>query len=403
MLAGSDRPENETRETIVNVNRLVILGCGGFIGSHLLDHLFDRTRIEVEGWDLDDRKILHHLSNPRLRLHRTSVSDPLGAAALERAIVRSDAVINLAAICNPSEYNTRPLETIKGNFFDVSGIVETCSRHGKWLIHFSTSEVYGRTLSSYLRGDRYDDPALYELDEDTTPLVLGPIANQRWTYACAKQLMERLIYAHHCERGLPYTIVRPLNFFGPRMDYIPGRDGDGLPRVLACFMTALLDGTPLRLVDGGKARRTIVSVHEAVEAVLLMLARPDRARNQIFNIGNRDNEVTIAQLADRMRRTYARITGDPTYDDHPIEHVTGREFYGEGYEDCDRRMPRLDKARRLLGWIPRASLDLILDETMRHYREVYLSDSFRTGLSPRARPRRARAPRKPVSEKGSTA
>jgi UDP-apiose/xylose synthase len=156
-------------------------------------------------------------------------------------------------------------------------------------------------------------------------------------------------------------------------------------------MTALLDGKPMQLVDGGAARRTITSIHEAVDAVLRILQRPERSRNQIFNIGNRNNEVTIAQLAETMRSVYAEITGDPAYRNHPIEVVSSREFYGEGYEDCDRRMPRLDKARELLDWAPRASLEEILTETMRHYLELYGRDGR---LPPRAA--ESRTARRPV-------
>ena len=238
-------------------------------------------------------------------------------------------------------------------------------------MHFSTSEVYGRTISSYIAGDNYSNPDLYELHEDRTPLIMGPIHYQRWTYACAKQLLERYIYALHKEYGMRFTIVRPLNFFGPRMDFIPGRDGEGTPRVLACFMKALLDRAPIQLVDGGAARRTIISIHDAVRAVLLMLQKRASAKNQIFNIGNRNNEVTMAELADLMRKTYAKITGDSYYNNHPIVSVSSDEFYGEGYEDCDRRMPNLDKAKELLGWEPVIPLEEALYETMVWYHKHY--------------------------------
>jgi UDP-apiose/xylose synthase len=353
---------------------LVMLGCGGFVGSHLLDRLLAKGDVYIEGWDPEYSKIAAHLSSPNFRLHPQTINEPAAQEELERAIVGADAVINLAAICNPSEYNTRPLQVIQSNLFDIYKVVQICASHRKWLISFSTSEVYGRTLASYLSDD-YGEPSLYELDEETTPLIMGPIASQRWTYACAKQMIERLIYAHHKEHDMPFTVIRPLNFFGPRMDYIPGRDGDGLPRVLACFMSALLDKKPMQLVDGGKARRTILSIHEAIDAIALMLEKPDRARNQIFNIGNRNNEVTIAELADLMRRTYAQITGDATYEKHPIEITTGKDFYGEGYEDCDRRMPKIDKAKELLGWSPKISLADTLFETMLYYHEQYADKS----------------------------
>jgi UDP-apiose/xylose synthase len=354
------------------MTRVVMLGCGGFIGSHLLDRMLPDPTVVVEGWDPDPRKIAHHRGRPNLTLHPTYLQDD--PAALRRAVARADVVLSLAAIANPSQYNTRPVQVIESNFLDLYPLVELCAASGTHLIHISTSEVYGRTISSYLPGDDYSSPDLYELDEASTPLVMGPIRNQRWTYACAKQLLERFIFAHHHESGLPFTIVRPLNFFGPRMDFIPGRDGDGLPRVLACFMAALMEDRPLQLVDGGVARRTIVSIHDAIDALETMVREPERVDGRIVNIGNRGNEVTIAELADLMRRTYADITGDPAYRFHPIESVSSADFYGEGYEDCDRRMPKLDLARELLGWEPRLPLPAILAETMRYYHDTYVGE-----------------------------
>jgi UDP-apiose/xylose synthase len=356
---------------------LVIIGCGGFIGSHLLDRLLCDESVLVRGWDPQVRKIEQHVTNPRLTLYQHAINEPGREGGLRDAVRWADAIINLAAICNPSQYNTNPLDVIRTNFIDVCPLVELCAAERKWLINFSTSEVYGRTLASYLPGNTYDDPELYELGENETPLIMGPISNQRWTYACAKQLLERFIYAHHHEHGMPFTIVRPLNFFGPRMDFLPGRDGEGVPRVLACFMNALLEGRPMQLVDGGRRLRTIVSIHEAIDALLLMLARPERAQNQFFNIGNRANEVSIAELADLMRRCYAEITGDAGYRDHPLEVVDGEQFYGKGYEDCDRRMPNLDRALTLLGWAPRIPLREVLMETMTYYHDQYAKSPTR--------------------------
>jgi UDP-apiose/xylose synthase len=350
---------------------IVILGCGGFVGSHLLDRLLTAGDHTIIGWDPDNKKIEKHLKNNNFTLHRRYVDDPETIDDLRHAVANCDVVINLAAICNPAEYNTNPISVIRSNLFDVYPIVKLCVKYKRWLINFSTSEVYGRTLASYVNGNVYDDPALYELEEDRTPLIMGPISNQRWTYACAKQMVERLVYAHHKEDGLPFTIVRPLNFFGPRMDYIPQRDGDGVPRVLACFMSALLNRQPMQLVDGGQARRTIVSIYEAVSAICRMLDAPEKANGQFFNIGNRENEVTMAELADRMRQTYAKITGDASYLDHPIVSVSSQDFYGEGYEDCDRRMPDTTKAQTLLGWQPRTPLNDILYDTMSYFHAQY--------------------------------
>lgn len=360
--------------------RILMIGCGGFIGSHLLDRLLAEGGYEIQGWDPSDRKIEKHLTNPAFHLHRSIINTTEALEVFEHELEKADVVLNLAAICNPSDYNTRPLDVINANLFDIYPIVELCAKHRRWLIHFSTSEVYGRTIASYLPDNNYEDPNLYELQEDETPLIMGPIRNQRWTYACAKQMTERLIYAHYDENGMPFTIIRPLNFFGPKMDYIPGRDGDGIPRVLACFMTALLDKQPMQLVDGGQARRTIVSIHDAIEAIYLMLKQPDKAQNQIFHIGNPANEVTMAQLADLMRRTYAIITEDTSYNHHPIVTTSSEEFYGKGYEDCDRRMPNISKAKKLLSWTPKRALPEVLLETMSFYHQEYALGSQKSNL-----------------------
>jgi UDP-apiose/xylose synthase len=359
------------RDSVATPRRYAVVGCGGFIGSHLLDTLLKDESIYIDGWDPKTDKIESHLSNPRVQVRQTTLTSGDSLADFRNAVRRADAVINLAAICHPSEYNTKPLEVIKANFLEPLQIVNICAEEQKWLMHFSTSETYGRTIASYLPGADYTDANLYELDEDQTPLIMGPIKNQRWSYASSKQLLERYIYAQYHENGLPFTIIRPLNFFGPRMDFIPGRDGDGVPRVLACFMTALLDGQPMQLVDGGGAKRTIVSIHDAIAAIQLMLEKPDQATNQIFNIGNRNNEVTIVQLAEMMREAYARVSGDPSFRTHPMAQISSREFYGEGYEDCDRRMPNIEKARTLLGWEPTRSLPEILEETVAFYYTRY--------------------------------
>ena len=294
--------------TALEGKRILAIGCGGYVGSHLLDALLPSATIEVEGWDPDSSKIEPHRNSPNFVYKDLGTVGPEATRLLDAAVERADVVVNLAAVCNPSQYNTQPLTTIRTNFIDCLPIVDACARHKRWLVHFSTSEVYGWTIASYVPHNHYGDIDLYELRERSTPMVMGPIANQRWTYAAAKQLMERFVFAHGRESGMPFTIIRPLNLFGPRMDYIPGQGGEGVPRVLACFMAALLHGTPMQVVDGGHARRTIVSIEDAMRAILVILARPARSQNQFFNIGNPRNELTMRELAETMRACYVTLT-----------------------------------------------------------------------------------------------
>src|SRR5262249_11482046 len=349
----------------------LVLGCGGFVGSHFLDRLLTDKTAFVEGYDLDSTKITPHLRNPRFRFNNACIHEAHTSGRLEQSISDADVVINLAAICNPSEYNKHPLNVMRHNCFYTIPILEACAQLHKWIIHFSTSEVYGRTITSYLKEKDYSDPDLFEQREDETPLIMGPIHNQRWSYATAKQLVERYIFALHKEAGLKFTIIRPFNFFGPRMDYIRRGDGAGVPRVLACFMEALREGKPMKLFDGGHVKRTITSIHDAIDALSLMIRRPTAAQNQIFNVGNAENEVSIAQLALLMREIFADVTGHVGAKQHPIEHVSSLEFYGEGYEDCDRRVPDMTKANQLLGWSPTRSLQQTLKEAITYYYKEY--------------------------------
>ncbi|MDQ2999673.1 MAG: NAD-dependent epimerase/dehydratase family protein [Fibrobacterota bacterium] len=368
------------------MSRIALLGCGGFVGSHFLDAVLNDPDAFVEGWDWTPAKIMGHLSRPNFRFH---AGDLYSQPDLEENLSRCDVVISLAAICNPSQYNTKALNVIESNFITARRIGDICARLGKWLIQFSTSEVYGQTLAHWT-GSGDGSPARYEMGEEETPLLLGPIASQRWSYACAKQLLERYVYALHKEKGLDFTIIRPFNFLGPRMDFLPGReprgmsqaDGDGMPRVLACFISALLDRKPLSLVDGGTARRTFLAVEEAVEALRMMLERPGLARNQIFNIGNPANEITIRGLAELMRKTAADITGDAGFLQLPLLDVTAEEFYGEGYADSDRRMPRIDKALRLIEWQPRQGLPEILRRTLEAAFRIHGTGSAPMSVAP---------------------
>jgi len=347
---------------------VLVLGAGGFIGSHLVERLLADGGRRVVGVDLESRKVEPLLGRPGFDFRRFDVGD---AGRLGAAIAECDAVVNLASLCNPSLYNTRALETIESNLLAAIPVVRACRDARKRLVHFSTCEVYGRTLAGFApEGSAFrEDPANWVLSEESSPMLLGPIAKERWCYAAAKGLLERVIRAEGRENGLRWTILRPFNFLGPRMDFLPGVDGEGLPRVLACFLEALLRRRPLPLVDGGRARRTFVAVEEAVDATVRVLDRSDAADGRVFNLGNPANEHTIADLAARIVRVWERETGAPFAPG--VREVPAEEFYGEGYEDSDRRVPDVALARTLLGWEPRETLDSILARVVPWFRREY--------------------------------
>lgn len=346
---------------------VAIVGCGGFIGSHLLDAVLCRTKWRVFGVDLDFYRIQHRLNDERCEFLSADLSNP---EVLNR-IAQFPVVVNLAAICTPSRYMSEACEVIRSNYDRPVALAEACAKSGAWLIHFSTSEVYGRTGSDS-----------GELSEDETPLSFGPVGASRWSYATAKLLTERYIAGLD---GLKWTMVRPFNFVGPYMDFMPGVDGEGIPRVLANFSSALLRGEPLKLVNGGKARRCFTGIYDAIDFIFAVFAAGTNrqlnmadaggvsefsdspAYSQIFNVGNPDNEVTIAELAQRMRNIYASIREVPVESLPQPEVVSGEDYYGVGYDDSMRRMPNVEKAWKLLGFRASMGLDDCLRDSLKWF------------------------------------
>jgi len=347
--------------------KLLILGAGGFIGANLTERLLADGIYDVTAIDLSADKLGDLPDREGYTYRQLDIRDR--SDALENLVRDHDLVVDLVAVANPSLYITRPVEVFELNFTENLRIVEHCLKHDKRIVQFSTCEVYGKTAASILGRDPGDMP--FPFNEDESPLIMGPIRNHRWIYACAKQLLERVLHAYGLERGLNYTIIRPFNFIGPRIDYLPS-ERDGNPRVFSHFMNGLLYGTPMRLVDGGLAYRAYTYIDDAVEGIVRILENPGGVCDrQIFNLGTPENETTIKGLAELMKEIFDeefRLPGDPFPE---IVSVSGEDFYGAGYEDCDRRIPDVTKARTLLGWTSQHDLRSVLRETMRHFVEAH--------------------------------
>lgn len=338
--------------------RIAVLGAGGFLGSHLVPGLIERFDCAIDAVDIDFGKLT--CTDPRVRRIEARVEEP-GLA--EEITSRASVVLSLTALCNPALYSTIPLDVIDANFTHLLPLVKCCTARKVRLIHFSTAEVYGR------RALDAEGLPVAEMNEDSSSLMLGPISKERWSYACAKQLLERVIWAHGRHEGLPFTLIRPFNTIGPRMDYLPGVDGEGTPRVLACFMNRLLRAEPLQLVDGGAQKRAFMAVGDMVEAICRVLERAKPCNGQIINLGNPRNNVSIAELARALAGCFANLV--PSAAPARFENVSAHDFYGTGYDDTCERVPDIRKARRLLSWQPRASLNDMLPGIVSDYLARY--------------------------------
>lgn len=331
---------------------ILLLGAGGFIGSHLVEHLVERGEHAVVAVDVTAEK-LEGVSPSAYTFHQADIrtAGPL----VDQLIAEADIVVDLVAYANPSMYVAAPLEVFELNFMQNLEIAKRCAHHGRRLIQYSSAEVYGKAAAG--------ETACREDDSDS---VFGPVHRQRWIYATGKLLLERVLYAMGDAGELDYTIVRPFNFLGPRIDYLVGPYATGGPRVFPHFMSALLTGGPMRLVNGGHVHRAFLNIADASAAFQLLLDQPEKTRCQIYNVGNPANNITIRDLALAMREIYETLTKTPALS--ALEDIDGEVFYGVGYEDGDRLPPDVTKMRQL-GWKPRHDLRSTLTETMRYYIE----------------------------------
>ena len=333
--------------------KILIVGVNGFIGNALTEKILKTTDWETFGMDLGSDRIKHILQNPRFHFVEGDVS--INREWIEYHVKKCDVVLPLVAIATPISYVQDPLRVFELDFEENLKIVRACVKYKKRVIFPSTSEVYG------MCADR-------EFDEDTSPLVMGPIQMQRWIYACSKQLMDRVIWAYGVKEGLQFTLIRPFNWIGPKLDslYTPK---EGSSRVLTQFISNLVKGEPIRLVNGGHQKRAFTYLDDGIDCLMKIIENKKRACDgQIFNIGNPGNEISVRALAEKLRKMYA---AHPLCKNRkkisPIKVVDEKEYYGKGYQDIQVRYPSIRKAKKILGWTPKVDLDTSLKKTLDYF------------------------------------
>jgi len=222
----------------------------------------------------------------------------------------------------------------------------------KTAIGSSTSEVYGAS----------PDP---EFNEDETFLVVGPIQKERWIYSCCKQMLDRVIYAYGIRDNLEFTLFRPFNWVGPRLDSLDTAK-EGSSRVVTQFIAELLMKLPISLVDGGRQKRCFTYVEDGIDALMKILEnRNDCCKNQIINIGNPWNDCSIKELAFMLKKIFMEHPNHKNDKDFSeIAEVSAGSYYGKGYQDIYTRKPSIEKAKRLLNWTPVTGLEESLKKTL---------------------------------------
>lgn len=311
------------------MNRILITGGAGFIGTHLAESLL--AAAEVVLFDNFRRNSLRYA--PQLREHvnlRLIEGDILDANSVREALDGVDTVIHLAAIAGVTSYYEESLRTLQVNILGTAGLLEEATRQKvSRFVHFSTSEVFG-------------PDALWVGEE--SPHGIGPVSDRRWVYATSKLAGEHFALRYAEKYGFSASVVRPFNIYGPR------QTGEG---AISNFCRAAIFGKPLTVYGDGTAIRAWCYVSDLVTAVHAILRTP-AAAGQVFNIGNpRETETTLG-----LARHIARLSPGAAI-----------QFQDVTRADVRARVPNIEKARRLLGYEPQVDLIEGLSKTLDWFRK----------------------------------
>lgn len=333
--------------------KVLILGANGFIGSSLAETILDQKDWHVYGLDLSQNNILHCLNHPRFHFKQGDMMAETDWIA--QHIQLCDVILPLVAIASPMMYVQNPLRVFELDFEANLAIVRQCVAAKKRLIFPSTSEVYGMCS---------DDA----FDEETSSLVLGPIHKQRWIYSCSKQMLDRIIYAYGVRDELDYTLFRPFNWVGPRLDNF-AMASEGKARVVTQFMYDILTKQEIHLVDGGQQRRCFTDIDDGIDGLMRIIDNKNgAATGRIFNLGNPEEDWRILDLAEMLIKL---LSDDPQ--NHQLAqslriiHINATDHYGQHYQDVNRRVPSIQQAQDHLGWVPQTGLAGMLQKVIDYH------------------------------------
>lgn len=342
--------------------KVLILGVNGFIGNSLTERILKDKEWHVYGMDMDRDKIDHLIGHSRFHFVEGDIT--INKEWVAYHVKKCDVVLPLVAIANPALYVKEPLRVFELDFEANLDIVRQCVAYNKRVIFPSTSEVYGMSHDN-------------EFIEDQTSCVLGPIHKQRWIYSCSKQLMDRVIYAYGHEKDFHYTLFRPFNWLGPKLDRLSDQK-EGSSRVVTQFISDILFKGEIKLVDGGAQRRSFTYIDDGIDALVRIIENKNNAAHQkIFNIGNPHNDVSIHDLAYLILELFKEYPSHRHFAEKTkVITVESNAHYGEGYQDLSFRVPSIKHAQEQLGWSPKVDLRTALKHTLDFHltHEKLLSD-----------------------------
>jgi UDP-glucose 4-epimerase len=327
------------REYVSAMSRVVVTGCAGMIGSHLVDALLTDEHAAVVG--IDDlsfgstTNLAGVLGHPRFQFHQADVQD---VEAIGRLCREAATIVHLAAVKKIGEKEPGA-RTLRVNTHGTENVLEAAKAWGAKVVLASTSDVYGMA------------PVPHKEDGN---LLLGPSTVKRWAYAVSKLYDEQLAFAYHKDEGVPVVVLRYFGGFSPRSS--TSWSGGHIP----IFIDALLRDAPITIHGDGSQTRSMAHVADLVRGTIAAM-KAKAAVGEIINLGN-DEEVSVLDSARLIRDVVEEVTGLKR--ELRLEFVPMQRLFG-GYTEIPRRVPDLSKARRLLDYAPRYTFREAVAETVK--------------------------------------
>lgn len=317
--------------------KIFITGGGGFIGSFLAEaELKNGNQVTVLDIAPPD-KVAELMDNPNFKYVQ---DDMMKKEVMEKLISENDLFYHFAAIADPQIYCENPTKVLELDLEGSQMAIKLAHKYGKKIVFSSTSEVFGK-----------NPKVPWKEDDDR---VLGSTIYPRWSYSSSKAIGEHYCHAYG-KNGLKFVILRFFNFYGPKLDFI------GKGRVMTCFLDKFLSGEPVEVVEPGDQTRCFTYIDDGIEGITKAAHTP-QAERMSFNLGL-PVETSMVELAKLMKK----IGGFKS----KIIYIPAEKKYGKGYDDIPRRIPDSSRAKEILGWEAKTSLEEGLEKTINYYKKIY--------------------------------
>ena len=329
------------------MNKILITGVCGMIGSHLLDELLKNSNNAIVGIDNlsfgSKQNIEHNINNPNFNFYEIDIFDLNTLGILTKDV---DTIVHLAAVKKIDE-KTSSLPTLTTNVIGTENIYKVAAMWNCKVIFASTSDVYGMSNELPFREDG--------------DLLLGPSMVKRWSYSVSKLYCEQLAFAYFKDKNVNTVILRYFGGYSDRSKLL--WSGGHIP----IFIDAILNNKEVPIHGNGSQTRSMAYITDIVDGTVKAM-ESQKAIGEVINIGN-DEEVSVLESAKIIHKIVSS-----GYDLN-IKYIEHKDIFGS-YKDIQKRKPNLDKAKRLLGYSPKVSFENGLVKTIKAIKALKINDKL---------------------------